>query len=77
MANYEVTAENQFLAQGIVHEVGHLPLALSHAGGYIYIHRCLDTYLEMYQKSKAEFLSARPRGLPHDYRLSVARTTQI
>ena len=77
MANYEATAENQLLAQQIVHEVHHLPLALAHAGGYIHIHRCLDTYLETYQRSKAEFLAARPRGLTHDYQLSVATTIQM
>ena len=77
MADYEVTAENQFLAQQIVQEIDHLPLALAHAGGYIHIHRCLETYLEMYQKSKAKFLATRPQGLLYGHRLSVATTIQM
>ena len=74
---YEVTAENQFLAQQIVHEVDHLPLALAHAGGYNCVHRCLDTYLDMYQKSKSNFLAICAQGLLQDYRLSVATTIQM
>jgi hypothetical protein len=77
ISKYEVTAENQFFAQQIVHEVDHLPLALAHAGGYICVHRCLDTCLDMYQKSKAKFLAICAQGLPPDYRLSVATTIQM
>jgi tetratricopeptide (TPR) repeat protein len=77
ISKYEITSTNQLLAQQIVHEVEHLPLALAHAGGYIYLHRCLDSYLAMYQRSKAKFLAARPRSLPHDYQLSVATTIQM
>src|SRR5271170_42923 len=77
ISEYEVTADNEFLAQQIVHEVEHLPLAIAHAGGYIYVHRCLDTYLAMYHKSKARLLASRPRSLPQDYQLSVATTIQM
>jgi len=77
ISEYEVTAENQFLAQQIVHEVEHLPLALAHAGGYISVHHCLDTYLAMYQKSKAKLLASHPWSLLHDYQLSVATTIQM
>jgi tetratricopeptide (TPR) repeat protein len=76
LALYEDNDKNRAIADRIAETLGHLPLALAHAGGYISVHHCLSTYLDMYHKSQAKFLASR-QVLPEDYRQSVATTIQM
>jgi hypothetical protein len=76
-SGYEDTEANRALARAIVEALGHLPLALAQAGGYIFVHRCLSTYLELYWQSAKTLLATRPPELPYDYPSSVAATIQL
>jgi tetratricopeptide (TPR) repeat protein len=76
-SEYENTAENRALARVIVEVLGHLPLALAQAAGYICIHRRLSTYAILYQQSAMNLLATRPSELPYDYPSSVAGTIQM
>jgi tetratricopeptide (TPR) repeat protein len=68
---------NTVLASQIAAELGYLPLALAHAGGYISIHGGLASYLETYRKSRRDMLEHLPPGLPSDYNLAVAATIEM
>jgi tetratricopeptide (TPR) repeat protein len=76
-SEYEVTEENWALARAIVAVLGHLPLALVQAAGYIFVHKCLSTYVMLFQQSTQNLLAATPTELPYDYPSSVAATIQI
>jgi tetratricopeptide (TPR) repeat protein len=71
------TNANRALARAIVELLGHLPLALAQAAGYIFVHQCLSTYVVLFQESAANLLSARPLELPYNYPSSVAATIQM
>jgi tetratricopeptide (TPR) repeat protein len=68
---------NKAYAVEIVIALGHLPLAIAQAASYIYKHKCLSTYLELYRESKKELLSQGAKELPHRYNLSVATTLEM
>ena len=76
-SGYEDTDANRALARAIVEVLGHLPLALAQAAGYIFVHQCLSTYVVLFQESAANLLAARPPELPYDYPSSVAATIQM
>ncbi|KAG8807691.1 hypothetical protein FRC17_004316, partial [Serendipita sp. 399] len=67
---------NRPFARNIAEELGRLPLALSHAAAYILIHDCLDIFLDVYSRNRAQFLKTRP-DLPQDYPHSVERTIEM
>jgi tetratricopeptide (TPR) repeat protein len=76
-SGYEHTEENRALARAIVEVLGHLPLALIQAAGYIFINKCLSTYILFYERSAVKLLATRSSGLPYDYPSSVAATIQM
>jgi hypothetical protein len=51
------TDANRALARAIVELLGHLPLALAQAAGYIFVHQCLSTYVVLFQESAANLLA--------------------
>lgn len=51
--------DNQELARDISLAFACIPLAIRHAGSYISIHKCLSSYLDMYNQRKAKFLAKR------------------
>lgn len=65
VSRYESTGLNIDHATAIVTALGNLPLAVAQAAGYIYIHKCLSTYLEIYSESRKEILSHKAKELPH------------
>jgi hypothetical protein len=71
------TEENRALAYAIVEELGRFPLALAQAAGYIFVHKCLSTYLVLYRQTTKTLLAERPSELPYDYPSSVAATIQL
>jgi tetratricopeptide (TPR) repeat protein len=73
----EDTKANRALAQAIVEELGRLPLALAQAAGYIFVHKCLSTYLVLYRQSAKTLLAERPSELPYHYQLSVDATIKL
>jgi tetratricopeptide (TPR) repeat protein len=76
-SGYEDTEANRALARVIVEVLGHLPLALAQAAGYIFVHQCLSTYVLLFQESAENLLAARPSELPYDYPSSVAAAIQM
>jgi hypothetical protein len=76
-SGYEINDANKIIAGRIVDELGHLPLALAQAAGYILIHQCLETYLNIYHESKGKLLAITSSELPSDYPSSVATTIQM
>jgi tetratricopeptide (TPR) repeat protein len=76
-SGYDNTDENRALARAIVEELGHLPLALAQAAGYIFVFKCLSTYLWLYRRSTETLLSIRPPELPYDHPSSVSATVQM
>jgi tetratricopeptide (TPR) repeat protein len=75
-SRYEDSIVNRQLSRDIAQELGCLPLALAHAGAYILLRQCLDTYLKTYRESRSRLLARKfdmPQGYPH----SVARTIEI
>ena len=54
----ENTPANRALARAIVEVLGHLPLALAQAAGYIFVHRCLSTYVVLFRQSGENFRDA-------------------
>jgi tetratricopeptide (TPR) repeat protein len=77
MSRYEPSDANRRYATEIVTALGCLPLAVVQAAGYIFKHKCLSSYLEIYRESREELLSQRAKELPHDYNLSVATTLEM
>jgi tetratricopeptide (TPR) repeat protein len=77
LKSYSLNDANTLVASQIAAELGYLPLALAHAGGYISIHGGLSSYLETYKKSRKEMLEHLPPGLPSDYDLAVAATIEM
>jgi tetratricopeptide (TPR) repeat protein len=54
-SGYDQTEANRELACAIVRELDHLPFALAQAAGYIFVHRCLSTYLLLYWETRLLF----------------------
>jgi tetratricopeptide (TPR) repeat protein len=77
VSGYNSTETNVEHATNIVTVLGNLPLAIAQAAGYIYIHKCLSTYSEIYNERRNEILSHRAKELPHGYELSVATTLEM
>jgi tetratricopeptide (TPR) repeat protein len=77
LSSCRINDANTVLASQIAEELGYLPLALTHAGGYISIHGGLSSYLETYRKSRREMLEHLPPGLPSNYNLAVAATIEM
>jgi tetratricopeptide (TPR) repeat protein len=75
-SQYEDSAVNRELSKRIAQELGCLPLALAHAGSYIRLRQCLDTYLKTYRESSSQLLQ-RKFDMPQDYPYSVARTIHM
>ena len=73
----EINDANKIIAHRIVDELGHLPLALAQAAGYTFVHKCLETYLDIYHESKGKLLAITSSELPSDYPSSVATTIQM
>ncbi|KAG8825647.1 hypothetical protein FRC19_010851 [Serendipita sp. 401] len=76
ISGYSLTDENRILAEEIGAALEYLPLAITHAGGYINVHQCLDTYLGMYQSNQAKLLVHKQTFL-NNYSHSVATTIQL
>jgi tetratricopeptide (TPR) repeat protein len=76
-SGYEDTDANRALAWAIVEVLGRLPLALAQAAGYLFVHKCLSTYLILFQRSAENLLETRPSELPYNYPFSVAATIQM
>jgi tetratricopeptide (TPR) repeat protein len=75
-SQYEDNVANRELSEEIAQELGCLPLALAHAGSYIRLRKCLNTYLETYRESSSQLLK-RKFDMPQGYRHSVARTIEM
>ncbi|PVF99244.1 TPR-like protein [Serendipita vermifera] len=75
-SGYEDNEINRQFSKEIAQELGRLPLALAHAGAYIFFHQCLDGYLEIYRESGSELLG-HTFDMAHDYPYSVARTVKM
>jgi hypothetical protein len=73
----EDTKANRALARAIVEELGHIPLALAQAAGYIFTNNCLSTYVGLFRQGAENLLAARPSELPYNYPSSVAATIQM
>jgi hypothetical protein len=76
-SGYKNTDTNRALARAIVDELGHFPLALTQAAGYIFVHKCLPRYLSIYRESRMELLESIETELPQDYQTSVATTISM
>lgn len=77
ISGFDDTGDNHKIARGIVDELGCLPLAVSQAGAYIYVNKCLGTYLDMYRQNRAELLDSNAAQLPQDYQSSVSTTIRM
>ncbi|PVF95584.1 TPR-like protein [Serendipita vermifera] len=77
VSHNQPTAENKELAKAVATTLGCLPLALAQAAGYIFVHKCLHRYLNLYEKSKAQLLARKATHIPQDYDISVATTLQM
>jgi hypothetical protein len=75
-SGYEDNGLNRQLAGDIAEELGCLPLAIAHAGAYILVRECMDTYLDTYRKSRTRLLEHKFE-LSHDYPHSVATTIKM
>jgi hypothetical protein len=64
-SGYDHTEANRALARAIVEELGCLPLALAQAAGYMFVHKCLSTYLVLLRQSTKTLLATRPSELPY------------
>jgi hypothetical protein len=76
-SGYDDTEANRALARAIVEELGHLPLALAQAAGYMFVNKGLSTYLILFRQSTKTLLSTRPSEFPYDYPSSVSATIQM
>jgi tetratricopeptide (TPR) repeat protein len=77
ISRYEQNDINMRYATEIVTALGCLPLAVVQAAGYIFKHKCLSSYLQIYRESRKELLSQKAKELPHGYNFSVATTLEI
>jgi tetratricopeptide (TPR) repeat protein len=77
VSGYDSTEANAIHATAIVNALGHLPLAIVQAAGYIYKHKCLGNYLQIYNENREKILSQATKELPHGYNLSVATTLEM
>jgi tetratricopeptide (TPR) repeat protein len=77
VSGYDSIDKNVRQTTAIVNTLGHLPLAIVQAAGYIYKHKCLSTYLDIYNESREKILAQTARDLPHGYNLSVATTLEM
>jgi tetratricopeptide (TPR) repeat protein len=75
-SQYEDNVVNRHLSEEVAKELGCLPLALAHAGSYIRLRQCLDTYLGTYRESNSRLLK-RKFDMPQGYQHSVARTIEM
>lgn len=76
-SSYQENEENRSYAGRIAEALGHLPLALTHAAGYITVHGCLENYLEIYESSRDKLSAISSQHLPQDYQLSAQATVQL
>ncbi|CAG8684129.1 7226_t:CDS:2, partial [Acaulospora colombiana] len=77
VSGYDLNEVNDGYAKAIVSALGHLPLAIAQAAGYIYKHKCLSSYLKLFEESKEKLLAQKVMELPHGYNLSVATTLEM
>ncbi|PVF92431.1 TPR-like protein [Serendipita vermifera] len=77
ISGYEPIDINVKHATAIAEILGHLPLAIVQAAGYIYRNQCLSTYIKFYNESRDKFLAHRAKELPQGYNLSVATTLEM
>jgi tetratricopeptide (TPR) repeat protein len=77
VSGYDCTDINAANAKAIVNTLGYLPLAIVQAAGYIYKHKCLLTYIDIYNESREKILAETAKELPHGYNLSVATTLEM
>ncbi|PVG00689.1 TPR-like protein [Serendipita vermifera] len=77
VSGYDSNNTNAEYATAIVRTLGYLPLAIVQAAGYIYKHKCLSSYLRLFNESREKLLAQKANELPHDYNLSVATTLEI
>ncbi|PVF99235.1 TPR-like protein [Serendipita vermifera] len=75
-SGYQDNRVNRQLSEKIAQELGCLPLALAHAGAYILLRQCLDTYLERYRESCSQLLGRKFSTL-HNYPHSIATTIEM
>ncbi|PVF95186.1 TPR-like protein [Serendipita vermifera] len=77
VSGYALNDANIERATAIVMALGYLPLAIVQAAGYIFKHKCLSSYLDIYNESKEDLLSQRAKELPQGYNLSVVTTLEM
>ncbi|PVG00686.1 hypothetical protein CPB86DRAFT_729099, partial [Serendipita vermifera] len=77
VSGYDPTDVNGEHAMAIVKALGHLPLATVQAAGYIHNHKCLSSYLKLFNESREKLLAQKVMELPHGYNLSVATTLEM
>ncbi|CAG7848155.1 SubName: Full=Uncharacterized protein {ECO:0000313/EMBL:CCA73810.1} [Serendipita indica DSM 11827] len=70
-------SDNKESALAIINALGRLPLAIAHAAGYIRLHQCLRTYLDIYNESRRQLLRTKTMAMFEYYELSVASTIQM
>lgn len=58
-SNYSLIEGNRQIAHSIIAELGCLTISISHAAGFISLHRCLGGYLERFRQSRAILQSQR------------------
>ncbi|PVF92051.1 TPR-like protein [Serendipita vermifera] len=76
VSKYEDNGVNRQLSMNIAEELGCLPLAIAHAGAYIFRQQCLDTYLATYRTNPLQLLRQKV-DMPQDYPYSVAATVEM
>ncbi|CCA73811.1 hypothetical protein PIIN_07765 [Serendipita indica DSM 11827] len=76
-SGYERSSDNKESAFAIINALGRLPLAIAHAAGYIRLHQCLRTYLDIYNESRRQLLRTKTMAMFEYYELSVASTIQM
>ncbi|KAJ7745829.1 P-loop containing nucleoside triphosphate hydrolase protein, partial [Mycena maculata] len=73
----ESTPENMQVASKIVQTLHNFPLAVVQAGAFIYKHRCLKDYLDLYRTNRIRLLKEQPTQTHDDYAWTVYTTWQI
>ncbi|CCA73810.1 hypothetical protein PIIN_07764 [Serendipita indica DSM 11827] len=76
-SGYDGSSDNKQSALAIVNALGRLPLAIAHAAGYIRLHQCLKSYLDVYNESRQQLLRTKTMAMFEHYDLSVASTIQM
>jgi tetratricopeptide (TPR) repeat protein len=68
---------NREFAEKIAKTLGYLPIALVYAAEYIYVNKCLSTYLSIYEEKGAEIFKHQSARLPQCYATPVATIIQM